>query len=337
MRILISVLGFIAYSGAMWQVQDNGYIIDLWESDESSPAEVHLSCSPSGNRNESVYWKHNNENNKLGRHDRSLKISVTDPPDAGNFTCWSNATNILLKYYNLYVAKITPQGTQKHQLLNIEESRDSSLKCTAKNYSGNFICTWKIAPESQNQRLKFAIRSQNNITCEDPIRVSTGQYSVSCKKEKSCQSAEEYQQTEIDLHVFDEDVYIYENDTARFFIKDILKPDAMECEYQIRRNRTSKLYQVTWDPPKTWDNPESYFRLKYEIKVVKPTEKTYEVDNPIELGNRLAATFYYKGNKNILYGNEIYIRSRDYYNTISAWSEWSKCYITEEWSKPSHS
>ncbi|XP_060094843.1 interleukin-12 subunit beta [Heteronotia binoei] len=200
------------------------YIIDSWWTSESPPEEVHLHCNVSGKHNASVYWK---KDNKIGSRDASWKIKVKEPRDAGNFTCWSSSTNELLNYATLYIAKINQEGRIKHQILNSEGSSNSNFKCTANNYSGNFTCSWMIAPQSQNQNLKFAVRSLNSdntsgsVTCEEPIRdfAKPGRYSVSCKKEKPCLSAEEYQQIELGLDVFDK--HIYENATLGFFIKDI--------------------------------------------------------------------------------------------------------------------
>nr|XP_056703885.1 interleukin-12 subunit beta [Euleptes europaea] len=336
--ILFSVLCFAAHSEAKWKLQDNVsvavtlssyrqpnyfivsslfygknvYIIDsTWTS--SSPSEkVHL-CNVSGKD----YWMRDNETD---RHHDSWERDVKEPLDAGNFTCW-NKTNGLLSYTTLYVARIGEGKLMLHSVLESEGSGKRNFKCTANNFSGNFTCSWMIAPQIQNQSLKFAVRSLNmnnisgSITCEEPIRDTTTlrKYSVSCKKERSCPAAEEYQQIEICLDVFDNN--LYENYTLNFFIKDIIKPDVTACE--IAEISTSS--QLSWKPPQTWSTPVSYFGLTYQIKKKGTQDRIYEVDNPTQLENGNL------GCSDRIRGNEVcYIRSRDRYNKNSAWSEWSQ-------------
>ncbi|XP_054832317.1 interleukin-12 subunit beta [Eublepharis macularius] len=311
--ILISVLCFAAHSEAKWKLKDNVYIIDSEWTADAQHETITLQCNVSGNHNNtSVYWK---KDNKRGRHGANWEIKVREPRDAGNFTCWSSKNHELLSYTTLYVAKKIPIG---EILENNESNNSSNFRCTAKNYSGIFTCSWMRNSESQPQSTKFAVRSLNidtseSITCEEPIRDSatSQRYSVSCKKERSCESAEEYQQISMVVDAFDE--HLYENDTHSFFIRDILKPDVIECE--TRRIGSSR-FLVTWNPPQTWSKPLSYFGLSYQIKT---DEETCAVDNPVPQENGSTVGCHIKTR-----GDKIYIQSKDGYNKNSSWSEWSK-------------
>ncbi|KAJ6668066.1 hypothetical protein lerEdw1_016387 [Lerista edwardsae] len=142
-------------------------------------------------------------------------------------------------------------------------------------------------------------------------------YTVSCRKEDSCPSAEEYQPITIILEVVDWLVYVYEEHNSSFFIKDIITPDASECQVAKHGHRAT----LTWRHPDTWTTPESYFGLTYQIETSgRKTPSICEVDNTALLRNGSTLSCYIQTR-----GDKFRIRSRDRYRTSdSAWSSWSE-------------
>ncbi|XP_078240186.1 interleukin-12 subunit beta [Pogona vitticeps] len=315
---LLSSLALGIHSEIKQEVAETVHFVESnWSADDTVPPEkLVLICNISQEEADSVYWTKNQKWQGNGKH---LQITVQEPPDAGNYFCWSNTTHELLTNATVYLTKIYPSGEIANPILRRLPESKIYFKCTANNYSGIFTCIWISAIKETELMFKIGshMKSQGNaseeIVCDEPVNDSSERnlkrYSASCRKQNStCPSTEEYQPIEMVLQVFHG--FVYEDHRHTFFIKDILKPDISECY-----NNKGLL---TWTPPQTWSTPVSYYGLTYQIKM---HGQICEVSSATILQNENTLSCY---NRRCSKGACI-IRSRDRYNINSAWSNWSSC------------
>ncbi|XP_070790500.1 interleukin-12 subunit beta [Pituophis catenifer annectens] len=321
--ILMFTLTLVAHRAATQEIRTNEHFVECqWSSDNSAlPQNLMLICDTSESQHGLVYWK---KGLKWVGNGRTLTVRVRGTPDAGNYTCWSNTTHELLSSNAVYITKKNEKGEIDEPILKKDPEKKAYFYCEANNYSGNFTCFWKV--QSQNPNLKFRIEYENEnqtksasgtVICDINSETTNTEYSASCRRENPCSYTEEYEPIVVFLHVFLTDVFVYEKHTRHFFIKDILKPDISLC--QVTRNGTLILLH-----PATWSTPVSYFGLTYQIKTVfNNNEEISEVDHSSLLhhGDIMTIT-----KKLCCYsGYRCLIRSRDHYNSHSAWSNWSSC------------
>ncbi|XP_032558940.1 interleukin-12 subunit beta [Chiroxiphia lanceolata] len=304
---LLSLFSFAALLEAVqWKLQENVYVIESEWNAETPATRVELTCN---SPNEAVYWKKDSEWKGKGK---TLIAEVKEFPDAGNYTCLAENTHEILSYNFFLISKIDSSGQMIRSILkSFKEPKRTFLKCEAKNYSGIFMCSWMT--ENENPNVKFTIKSlkgpQGDVTCSSPVAHTDGsvtKYTSQCRKENYCPFAEEHQPIDMFLEVIDE--VEYENYTSSFFIRDIVKPDPPQCQYVATNG------MVTWEYPKTWSTPKSYFPLTFKVKVKsakkRKTQVIYDTD---EQSFHLPNT----GPK-----DEISVQARDrYYH--SSWSDWS--------------
>ncbi|NXM07014.1 IL12B protein, partial [Tyrannus savana] len=288
-----------------WKLQENVYVIESEWNAETPATRVELTCNTP---HEAVYWKKGSEWKGKGK---TLIVEVKEFPDAGNYTCLAENTHEILSYNFLLISKVDSNGQMIRSILkSFKEPIQTFIKCEAKNYSGIFMCSWMTENESPN--MKFAIRglkgSQGDVTCSSPVAHTDGsvtKYTTQCRKENYCPFAEEHQPIYVFLEVIDE--VEYENYTSSFFIRDIIKPDPPQCQYEATNG------MVTWKYPKTWSTPKSYFPLTFKVKVKSPKKRRQQVYDTDEQSIHLPNT----GPK-----DEISVQARDrYYH--SSWSDWS--------------
>ncbi|NWT15873.1 IL12B protein, partial [Vireo altiloquus] len=280
------------------------FVIESQWDAEAPATTVELTCNTS---EEAVYWKKDSEWKQEGK---TLTAAVKEFPDAGNYTCLSQESHEVLGSNLLLIAKIDSKGHMMRWILKIfKEPKWTFLKCEAKNYSGIFTCSWMT--ENKSPDVKFTIRSlegsQGDVSCSSPVAHSEGAlttYTAQCHKENFCPFAEEHQPIDIFLEVIDE--VEYENYTASFFIRDIIKPDPPQCQY-VATNGT-----VTWTYPRTWSTPNSYFPLTFKVKVKSRKRRNYQELHSEEQGLQLEASG----------PAEVWVQARDRCY-LSSWSEWS--------------
>ncbi|NXH98829.1 IL12B protein, partial [Pachycephala philippinensis] len=280
------------------------FVVESQWNAEAPATTVQLTCNTS---EEAVYWKKDSEWQQEGK---TLTAAVKEFPDAGNFTCLSQESHQVLGSNLLLIAKIDSKGQMMRWILkSFKEPKWTYLKCEAKNYSGIFTCSWMTENKSPN--VKFSIRSlkgpQGDVSCSSPVAHTEGAlttYTARCLKENFCAFAEEHQAIDILLEVIDE--VEYENYTASFFIRDIIKPDPPQCQY-VATNGT-----VTWTYPRTWSTPNSYFPLTFKVKVKNAKRHKYQVHDTEEQSLRLPAPG----------PAEVWVQARDRCY-LSSWSEWS--------------
>ncbi|XP_058024969.1 interleukin-12 subunit beta-like [Ahaetulla prasina] len=319
-RILMFTLTVVAYTEATQEIRTNEYFVESqWSSDNSArPKNLMLICDTSESQHGSVYWK---KGLKRVGNGRTLTIRIRGTPDAGNYTCWSDTTHELLSSNAVYITKKNEKGEIDEPILKKDPEKKAYFYCEANNYSGNFTCFWKV--QSQNPSLKFRIEYEDGnqmksgsgtLICDINSEKTNTEYSASCRRENPCSYTEEYEPIVVFLHVFLTDVFVYEKHTRRFFIKDILKPDISPC--QVTTNGTLILLH-----PATWSTPVSYFGLTYQIKMVFNNNEQFSEESLFDHGDIMTITKKLR----CYSGYHCLIRSRDYYNTHSAWSNWSNC------------
>ncbi|NWT55615.1 IL12B protein, partial [Erythrocercus mccallii] len=301
---LLSLFSFAALlESAQWKLQENVFVIESQWDPEAPATPVELTCDTS---EDAVYWEKGLDWRREGK---AVTAAVKESPDAGNYSCWSQESKELLSSKLLLITRINSQGHMMRWILkSFKEPKDTFLKCEAKNYSGIFTCSWMTENSSPN--VKFTIRSlndpQGDVACSSPVAVTKGAlttYTAQCHKENFCPFAEEQQPIDLLLEVIDE--VEYENCTASFFIRDIIKPDPPQCQY-VASNGT-----VTWTYPRTWSTPNSYFPLIFKVKV-KTTKRYKKVLDTEEQWLQLPAPG----------PAEVWVQARDCCY-LSSWSEWS--------------
>ncbi|KAM6468472.1 interleukin-12 subunit beta-like [Liasis olivaceus] len=324
--ILTFTLALVAQREATQEIRGDVHFVEIqWSSDNSAhPEKLALTCKAPASLHGFVYWK---KDLKWAGNGMTLKITVRETPDAGNYTCWSNTTHELLSSTVVYITKRGANGEIEESVLKCNETvlqQRTCFYCEANNYSGNFTCFWEV--QSQNSELKFKIEAESGsevkpasgtVICENPENNSEGTnpelYSASCRRENPCSFTEEYQPIMLSLNIFNK--YVFEKHAIGFFIKDILKPDISQCQ-------VTKHGMLTWSPPPTWSTPVTYFGLTYQIQLVSNNNvKICEVDHSSLFQHEDILRCTYK----LCRFGECFIRSRDHYHSNSAWSNWSKC------------
>ncbi|NXN86918.1 IL12B protein, partial [Bombycilla garrulus] len=303
---LLSLFSFAALlESAQWKLQENVFVIESQWDAQAPATRVELTCNTS---EEGVYWKKDSRRKQEGK---TLIAEVKEVPDAGNYSCLSKESHKLLSSSLLLLARINSLGQMKRLILkSFKEGSEEFLKCEAKNYSGIFTCSWMTENNSPNA--KFTIRSlkgsQGDVSCSSPVAVTEGgltTYTAQCHQESFCPFAEEHKPIDIVLEVVDG--VEYENCTASFFIRDIIKPDPPQCQY-VASNGT-----VTWTYPRTWSTPNSYFPLTFKVKVKRTKRHRYQVHDTDEQTLQLPAG-----------PAEVWLQARDRCY-LSSWSESSLC------------
>ncbi|XP_070592847.1 interleukin-12 subunit beta-like [Erythrolamprus reginae] len=324
--ILMFILTLVAHREATQEIRTNGMSLRCCEEVQplTLSESLTLICNTSESQPDSVYWKNGLISVGTGRN---LIIKPKGIPDAGNYTCWSSTTQQLLSSNAVYITKKNEKGEIDEPILKKDPEKKAYFYCEANNYSGNFTCFWKV--QSQNPNLKFCVEYEDEnkmksasgkVICDINSGKTSTEYSASCRRQNLCSYTEEYELIVVHLHVYLMDVFVYEKHNRSFFIKDILKPDISTCE--VTRNGTLILTH-----PATWSTPVSYFGLIYQIKIVVGNhEEISEVDPSLwrHHGHIMTMT-----NKQCRYYGCL-IRSRDHYNSHSAWSNWSNCRVNKK-------
>ncbi|NWV69678.1 IL12B protein, partial [Malurus elegans] len=301
----LSLLSFAALlESAHWKLQENVLVVESqWDADAPA-SKVELTCNSS---EEAVYWSKDSQWTQQGK---SLMAVVKEFPDAGNYSCLSQQSHEVLSSSLLLIAKIDSKGQMVRWILkSFDEPKWSFLKCEAKNYSGIFTCSWMTENKSPN--MKFTLRSlkspQGDVSCSSPVAHPEGAlttYTAQCHQQSFCAFAEEQQPLDMVLEVIDE--VEYENYSASFFIRDIVKPDPPQCQYEATTGT------VTWTYPKTWSTPNSYFPLTFKVRVKSTKRPRYQVLDTDAQAVQLPAPG----------AAEVSVQARDRCY-LSSWSEWS--------------
>ncbi|XP_073477288.1 interleukin-12 subunit beta isoform X1 [Aquarana catesbeiana] len=283
------------------QVKKNTMVVDVAENPS-----VNVKCHTQDHQ--TVHWK--KKTRKQRSNNGILNLTVQEHADAGNFTCHSD-TGLILDYKVILLHE--ENLPQRKRILS---KSGELLKCSVKNYSGNFSCFWNSTDDSNIEFFFKARRGDNDsISCDEPVK-NKGQYSVECRDTQSCIYEEEEQSITVHLHVIQQ--HKYENYTLAFMLREITKPDPPQ-ELNINNTKDRKHVSIHWKYPKTWCNRHSFFPLIFNVQI-KKDEKTIE--------HQTDHTTFKLEDKHI---ESFCVQAKDkFFN--SSWSEWS-CYKLKNKSK----
>ncbi|KAM4748769.1 interleukin-12 subunit beta [Rhinophrynus dorsalis] len=270
-------------------------VVDL--NDSVNLRSIHLECPV--DKDTKVTW-HNSGSQLNGR---TLIKYVMENRDGGNYTCLLEDGTVV----DYKVVLVHDHGAKLYQKI-VSESR-KPITCEAKNYTGQFSCSWKAA-KSHDEFIFEAHRGSYPITCDQPTRHGST-YAVNCHDTQSCNYAEEDQNIVVVLHAIASKNY--ENHTHSFLLRDITKPDPPNDLGKLINNTG---VFIKWKYPKTWCNVHSFFPLIFNVNVTD-INKGHSEHHPHVESTEVSTTLTGKFS--------FCVQARDMYYK-SSWSDWS-CYM----------
>ncbi|XP_058862502.1 interleukin-12 subunit beta [Acipenser ruthenus] len=250
--------------------------------------EVTLTCSTQFQG--TVTWRHDDNPvpasgyNVMSGHTLTLH-GLDSEGSPGNYTCWGN--DQLLDHSYLVLEQE-------------EEAPSVHLSCSAKTYSCSFLCIWRLmgydVARVKHQRSEASGGSSWDLGTwmQDGFHFHLSDLSSPFTEEDR----------PIRLTAEAMSGQRYKKQQLRFFLREIIEPDAPEIKDCVR---TGDSLHVSVEPPSSWAKPHSYFPLEPEV------EYEYKDDGKIERSMNLVIP------KDI---TRLRVRARDpYFN--SSWSKWT--------------
>ncbi|XP_062288520.1 interleukin-12 subunit beta [Scomber scombrus] len=266
--------------------------------------DVTLTCGEAY-QNQPVFWKRNGEDLNPALRGNEVKIPVRDL-NGGNYTCHLGADGQFLNHTVIMIQL----GTDNTPVILKEKSpEDGYIHCSAPNYKGSFHCTWTRTKHRSNAAVLLvkAERNLEKITCE----LSADGSGVHCL-DANCPSKEE--QHRIFLAVYIHSYSRLEMYTKAFYLREIATP-AQPPNLKIS---DGKLF--SWDYPNSWEKPDSYYRLDFQVKLVHHDNSCNSEDYLMH--NTTEETKYEVTARSKKY--IFCVRAKDKY-THGPWSHWSHC------------
>ncbi|XP_058891584.1 interleukin-12 subunit beta-like [Acipenser ruthenus] len=248
--------------------------------------EVTLTCSTQFQG--TVTWRHDDNPvpasgyNVMSGHTLTLH-GLDSEGSPGNYTCWGN-----------------DQLLDHSYLVLEQEEEEVRLSCSAKTYSCSFLCIWRLTgydvARVKHQRSEASGGSSWDLGTwmQDGFHFHLSDLSSPFTEEDR----------PIRLTAEALSGQRYKKQQLRFFLREIIEPDAPEIKDCVR---TGDSLHVSVEPPSSWAKPHSYFPLEPEV------EYEYKDDGKIERSMNLVIP------KDI---TRLRVRARDpYFN--SSWSKWT--------------
>ncbi|KAK1174125.1 interleukin-12 subunit beta [Acipenser oxyrinchus oxyrinchus] len=265
--------------------------------------EVTLTCSTQFQG--TVTWRHDDDPvpasgyNVMSGH--TLRLHGLDSEGSpGNYTCWGNDQLLDHSYLVLEEEEEEEEEDEEEGEEDEEGSSSVRLSCSAKTYSCSFHCIWRLTGYDV-ARVKHQRSEANGGSSWD-----LGTW---------MQDGFHFHLSDLSSPFTEEDRPIrltaealsgqrYKKQQLRFFLREIIEPDAPEIKDCVR---TGDSLHVSVEPPSSWAKPHSYFPLEPEV------EYEYKDDGKIERSMNLVIP------KDI---TRLRVRARDpYFN--SSWSKWT--------------
>ncbi|KAI5620240.1 interleukin-12 subunit beta, partial [Silurus asotus] len=254
---------------------------------------VVLSCGDQFDNSE-IDWRKNQE--KIDVKGNSVEVSI-EAMLGGNFTCHDESGDVL----NHTLVLVSPLDFDKAILLRNDDKE--FVTCVARNYSGPFHCSWKWDPIRNGVVVFFsASRNSNTLKCS----LDADNAGLTCE-DLQCPFSEEV--TRINLTLLVRNQYRLEEHQRTFFIHDIIKPGKVDIT-------KAENDEFEWKIPKTWNQPCSFFPLRYEVKVVSHRKECEETSSE---GNHSETHYKVIGRKSYTFC----VRAQDSF-TNKVWSDWSQ-------------
>ncbi|XP_006631788.2 interleukin-12 subunit beta isoform X2 [Lepisosteus oculatus] len=287
-----------------WVFRPNVIVLDV-DLTKSTSSHVELSCGEAHQLRD-VHWK--KDNRKLRERGNVITVEVVEM-FGGNYTCHDSSGATLNHTLVLVQETNNEKGPFPKTILKNEEN--NYITCKAKNYSGDFECSWQLQENREDATLfvsaeRLASSEVSSISCT----MDEHESKASCQDSSFCPYREE--RDRINFTLYATHLYRFEEYSKVFYIHEILKPDSPENLKVCRIN-------VTWDYPANWKHSRSYFPLTFQVKVVKGSCDSLQAqptgtDEATSL--KLSKKYRHKG-------NSICVRAKDMF-CDSAWSDWKQ-------------
>lgn len=220
--------------------------------DQGSRVHVDLTCGDTYH-NQPVFWKKDGDEIEPALQGNQVTVTVVEM-NGGNYSCHRRSDG---KYLNhtLILVRLNPDN--RSVILEEKSPQEGHIHCSAQNYKGSFRCSWtrsKDRPKAAVLLVK-AERHLEEISC---VLDADGS-GVSCQ-DTNCQFNEEVHS--ITLTVYIRSYARLEAYTTNFFLRDIVTPE------KLPNLTTADSKVFSWGYPESWEEPCTYFRLQFEVKVV---------------------------------------------------------------------
>ncbi|XP_018607371.2 interleukin-12 subunit beta [Scleropages formosus] len=286
-----------------WFLQPNVLVVNT-DLNIHTQMQIPLSCGEAYEGQE-VFWR--NEGQEIDQQGNHIQVTVEELT-GGNYSCHDSNGSFL--NHTLVLVQLLNGKSQARKILDKVENTDY-IQCTSRNYSGIFHCSWKWS-EGRRGDLFFAAvtrsSGQSNISCA----ADADRSGMICLDRTHCPYTEELHP--IDLTIYVKYWYRVEKYTKQFYIAGIVKPDRV-------RLRKAHGNTFEWEYPSTWNIPDSFFPLHFEVKVA-PLNKDCDAEGEqsrVQVIFTEKRTFSVSRRKNFLFC----VRSQDTL-TKSGWSEWEQ-------------
>ncbi|CAN9514794.1 unnamed protein product [Ophioblennius macclurei] len=317
-----------------WTLQPNILVVDV----DGTVGQQALRClerpedvTRRDHQSQAIFWKKNGA--RQAQSGNSFLVDLEESTGGGNYTCHRENGSLL----NHTVVLIQEQGTKKKIL--VKNEREDYLKCSTRNYSGEFHCSWTW-DSNRVGKVAFirAQRSSDNsdahcsVDTREQWRCSTGQSNISCSVSDSgdgisclernhCPYAEESQQIHITVYLKTEQ-FLLENYSKHFYLSEIVKPDKVKIG---KVNATV----IEWSYPSSWSSPYSYFPLTFDIIQLRGGCK--RCDDPCTQSKTLKTSTVHSAEicqfEVKRRAKAVCVRAKDAFCN-SQWSEWSHIRLT---------
>ncbi|XP_054454152.1 interleukin 12Ba [Anoplopoma fimbria] len=290
------------------------------------------------NNEEDISWRKNGEEEaqEEAQKGNTYLLDLKESFGGGNYTCHSK-DGALLNYTEVL---IQDDESDTRRIL-LQTNPGNYLDCSAKNYNGEFKCSWtwhkkrvgkvafiKARRVSQDDETECSVdesgrrwtcsSGQGNFSCS----VNDSRPWISCLDQQHCPYAEERQPIHITVYVRTEH-FLVENYSKYFYLSEIVKPDMVTIISEVNSP------MIEWSYPSSWSSPYSYFPLTFQVLQLKGRCK--RVDNPctVSTGTKIStvhSTCQFKAKRR---AKCVCIRAKDVL-VNSQWSDWRHSRLTHK-------
>nr|XP_020455502.1 interleukin-12 subunit beta-like [Monopterus albus]XP_020455504.1 interleukin-12 subunit beta-like [Monopterus albus] len=275
----------------------------------NSKVYVPLTCGEAY-QNQPVFWKKNGMELNPALQGNQIRVLVEEM-DGGNYTCHLGPNGENLNH-TVILVQLDPDN--RTVILEEKSPEEGHIHCSASNYKGSFHCTWTRARLRSNAvvLLVKAERYLEKIPCE----LDADGSGVHCQ-DVSCPYKEEKHR--ITLTIYISSYSRLEVYTKAFYLREIVRP----AKLPSLRISDGKVF--SWTFPDSWEKPETFFALHFQVKVVH-SGHVCNSEEHIE-HNITEETKYEVNVKTKKY--VFCVRAQDKF-TSGPWSHWSHCTVNKE-------
>ncbi|XP_015229400.1 PREDICTED: interleukin-12 subunit beta-like isoform X1 [Cyprinodon variegatus] len=289
-------------------LMDNALVLRVPDS-VGSMVEVPLTCGAAYQPHE-VFWKKNGEELTPAVQGNHITVLVKEMK-AGNYSCHLTSTGEYLNH-TLILVQLDPDN--RTVILEEKSPQEGHIHCSALNYNGSFHCNWKKTQQRSHATVLLikASRYQEEISC---VLDADGS-GVLCQ-DVECPYKEEKHPIHLTIYMISH--FRLEAYTKSFYLREIVRPEKLP-NLHITSGQVFR-----WDYPDTWEKPQTYFGLHFQVKVLQ-SGQSCNSDNFILQNNLTEETVF-----------DVNIKSKKYVFCVRAqdkhargpWSHWSQCIVTK--------